>query len=306
MSRTARSGFTLIELAVAMLIILMLVGLLIVAVQGARARARQGVCLNNMVQVAKSVQEFEATYGKYPGSLNTTNRGWVTTILGNLQRKDLLEAVSAGAPVVNAQIDILVCPSDVAKMTGSAGPAPTSIVGNMGQVDSVPVTSGAADDKNIPSDWQANGIFLNLVPHPDSDKRVKIVKQTASYVLKGDGLNNTIMLSERIGATTWNPSGTSWEDFDETTCGLLFNPATPVPGAASHLHDLGDSISFTSYHKEGSNVVFCSGAAKFISNEITNQVYCQLMTPNGADAKFAGNNTSVPAYVSAPITPGSY
>jgi prepilin-type processing-associated H-X9-DG protein len=64
-----------VELLVVITIIGMLMALLIPAVGAARARARQGQCLNNMTNLAKGVIAYETSKGRYPGYVQPVQRG---------------------------------------------------------------------------------------------------------------------------------------------------------------------------------------------------------------------------------------
>jgi prepilin-type N-terminal cleavage/methylation domain-containing protein len=61
-----RRGFTLIELLVVIAIIAVLIALLLPAVQSAREAARRISCVNNMKQLALSVQNYHDVNNQFP------------------------------------------------------------------------------------------------------------------------------------------------------------------------------------------------------------------------------------------------
>lgn len=65
-TRTARSGFTLIELMVVILIIAILASLLLVAVWGATAKAHDARTLIEIDQLAQALEAYKSKYGEYP------------------------------------------------------------------------------------------------------------------------------------------------------------------------------------------------------------------------------------------------
>lgn len=74
-----KSGFTLVELLVVIAIIGILVGLLLPAVQAARAAARRMSCQNNMHQVILAVHNYESATKRLPPSWiqpGSSDKGW--------------------------------------------------------------------------------------------------------------------------------------------------------------------------------------------------------------------------------------
>ncbi len=65
-----RKAFTLVELLVVIVIIGMLVALLLPAVLGARARARQTQCTNRLSELGKANLQYETAKGHLPGYVN--------------------------------------------------------------------------------------------------------------------------------------------------------------------------------------------------------------------------------------------
>src|SRR5437773_3949812 len=68
-------GFTLVELLVVIAIIAVLVGLLLPAVQSARAAARSTQCKNKLHQIGVAINQFidkQGVRGKFPDARNMT------------------------------------------------------------------------------------------------------------------------------------------------------------------------------------------------------------------------------------------
>lgn len=133
-----RRGFTLVELLVATGAVGVLVGLLLPAVQAARARAAVAGCCNNLRQVGLAAHGFEAAAGRLPRSPGPDQYppGWLW------EQRAFMGADRAGRGDV---VPVLRCPSRSSPAAefqglngqtdyaGAGGPAPWADGGAIGQ-----------------------------------------------------------------------------------------------------------------------------------------------------------------------------
>lgn len=125
---STRRGFSLIELLVVLLVIAIVVGLLLPAVQFARESGRRTACMNNLRQQTLALLDYEAQYRVFPAgavdymSLTTPCRTWMQSLLpflGQLPVWDQANAdyeASIAVPVGHqghyTLISTFQCPSD--------------------------------------------------------------------------------------------------------------------------------------------------------------------------------------------------
>lgn len=203
-----RPGFTLVELLVVVVIITMLVGLLLPAVIGARAKARQTQCSNNQHELALALHQYEVAKDHLPGYVNNfgsaRHLSWLVVIFAHLGREDLWvewrEPTSLIAPIctydtkrTNFMVDMpqLKCPSDSPPEIGGA----LSYVANCGILAGAQ-TAVPPSSSNMLSEGPAHGVFHNrAMANPITVQSEKIP----------DGASQTLLLSENVQATQWAP-----------------------------------------------------------------------------------------------------
>ena len=125
-----KTGFTLTELIVVLVILGVLVSLLLPAIQQAREHARRFSCSNNLRQLMLGIQQYQSVFGCYPpGTIdktgpvtNTTtgyHHGWLTQILPFVDEGNVFEAIDrtksiyapANKPIRNFEGLQIHCPS---------------------------------------------------------------------------------------------------------------------------------------------------------------------------------------------------
>ena len=252
MSSRSRFGFTLAELLVVIVIIAILVGLLVPAVIGARAAARQKQCMNYQKELGLAVAQYETAKDYYPGYVNPKNLSWLIAVFEPLGEGQLWKEWRDGDPTLASgekaivTLRQLVCPDDFVR----DGPL-LSYVGN----------SGVPGDDGAP---KASGIF-----HNRSGDVSPMPEVSSSDIV--DGAQHTLLISERLSTQVPDPDEPRlWTDFTEDRVGFTwFGEGTTVT----------DHVS--SNHRGGVNVMFCDNHGRFIRDSISYHVYTLLMTPNG-------------------------
>src|SRR6516164_8690264 len=140
---SAKRGFTLIELLVVIVIIAVLIGLLLPAVQKVREAANRMKCSNNLKQAGLALHHFENVHGQFPpgqvqgpflpaGVTTETEHGFWPFLLPYLEQEalyrqyrwDVNSYAAANQPAVNTHIKILQCPSAEPDRVGNFRPDP--------------------------------------------------------------------------------------------------------------------------------------------------------------------------------------
>jgi prepilin-type N-terminal cleavage/methylation domain-containing protein len=273
-SHRNRSGFTLVELLVVIVIMAMLVGLLIPAMGTSKYAARRATCLNNQKNIALALLNYESAHRQFPGYVNRIARdsqgnqilaSWVVPLFPYLDRTDLWKEWLKGNPQGAYEL-LMVCPSDPPEQV-KRGDSPLSYV----------VNCGRPGDK----DTAAEGVFHN------HDVDADPVLVSLDYVNKHDGETYTLLISENVQAGFWT-------DSEEANVGMVWLEKPERCSPINQCLDAGDrpqDIQYarpSSHHGRGVVVSFCDGHQEFLRDDIDYQVYQHLMTPDSQAAGVAG------------------
>jgi len=266
-----RDAFTLVELLVVIAIIGILVALLLPAIQAAREAARRSSCVNNEVQLALAIHNYEFHFETLPpGVTNPTGPirsepegnhvGWIVRILPYMEEQNLFKhfdaALGAYAPA-NAEvraheIPTIECPSEPNEFINEAKTvAQSSYV-------------GCHNDVEAPIDKDNHGLlFLN---------------SKIRYTDIEDGSSKTILLSEaRV-----NPNELGWVSGTRATLrntGTKLNSGPDPDEAPAPKEKPANSLAvggFSSRHPGGINAAFADGSIHFIPDDIDPALLRQL------------------------------
>jgi prepilin-type processing-associated H-X9-DG protein len=240
---------------------------------------------------------------------------------------------SSSINLMNFRLESLLCPSD--PPTSDLG-TPMSYVVNTGMQDS---TASA----QMPRDWADNGVFFDRYTgdprvnssggggSSSSSQTTQIVSMNSAYVMRGDGLQNTVLVSENVDAGNYtdqqeaklgmvwsgtgtvntgsdppnlNPSddnmrinrGTGMSDLQGGSVQTSSNTATQNSSSSSSSPQASVFARPSSYHPGGVNMAFCDGRVTFVSQDIDYYVYCMLLSSNGARVRKPGTNNVLPNF----------
>ena len=269
-----RRAFTLIELLVVIGIISILMGLLLSAVQQARAAAARLKCENNLKQIGLASQMYHDTYGSLPPGFRTLTAtqpmpwsGWLLSLLPYLEQPALFANAQAAYqatrnPFLNPPhtglatvVQTYVCPSD-------ASAAFTQRAMKTGEVVALTDYLGVSGT-NYATD---NGVLF-----PDSQVR---------YADISDGTSNTLLAGERPPSSDfqfgWWYAGVGQKNTGSADMILGVQevnllPVTPAscgPGASSYspgsIGSPCNMFHFWSYHPGGANFLLADGSVHFL------------------------------------------
>ncbi|GIW81953.1 MAG: prepilin-type N-terminal cleavage/methylation domain-containing protein [Gemmatales bacterium] len=297
-----RHGFTLVELLVVIAIIATLVGLLLPAVQKARAAAARIKCVNNMKQIALATHNYHDTYRKFPyatldyqpGSATAT---WVTGFIlilpfleqdpiatrwdPNQPRNSTVDTDGDGwtnAMIQQMEIPTYKCPAmnpPNGPLRGAENRAPSSYLFNAGTPDVALFHYWSF--YGLSAEPQYDGVVVplkNTSVTPDSPNRKAVTMDQVS-----DGTAYTYLLGETDFRPRGVPStemGGVWAfGYIGYTWGTTFHPFN------NHANTTTVYGAFRSEHPYGAHFAMTDGSVHFFSNSLDPVTYRALSTRAG-------------------------
>lgn len=243
--RSKRSGFTLVELLVVIAIIGILVGMLIPAVQAARAAARRISCVNNMRQMTLACINYQSSHLRFPpgagalnlsdGSVSTVGGSWLGNILPQMEMQNVADGMLGIDTGVASNSQLIedchsfatanpvagfFCPASTlldesandpirlgatTHYIGSAGPAVNS---NSQRYDVYDTGSGGSGPIGL------DGLFSPFSADPDNLAPIYSFRVARRYSDMVDGSSNILAIGESSGSAradeTFVPHRVGW------------------------------------------------------------------------------------------------
>lgn len=286
----SRRAFTLIELLVVLSVIGVLIGLLLPAVQAARASAQKTACQNTMKQIGLALHNYEATHGRLPSAWQQDQPlSWFVQILPHVEQdalyRDAVRALAASPDETenpphtgfSTPVKAFVCPADGRLGTphdfGGKRAAYASYLG----INAVlyPGVSRAS-----------SGIFINSPGIPLN--RVT------------DGTSSTLMVVERPPPDNyqagWWYSAVPYNGRCGPNIDLVVNgePRAEVHDGCSVRTPFGpgrtdnpcDRLRIWSLHPAGANFLFADGSVRFMGYGFANMVPAAATISGGEAVTF--------------------
>lgn len=293
-----RRAFTRRELLVGLAVLALLLALLIPGVQTMREAANRGNCLNHLRALIFAFEGYELTHGKYPAGRHGCDEIQDGPCKGESPRArdgasafiqilafreadplykdfdptDLPYNQEGTWPAKNKGIEVrprwLVCPSDTARPTrpgygmNIATGSYVLVHGKLG-----PAQGDSADLK-----LYNTGVFNYKIEHLKSDIR--------------DGLSNTMLIGEvKDGHNDLSVNLWSQAVRLESSLRSTQNPPNTPPGTGFTTAPYGIPLNgaFASRHTGGVQFAFGDGQVRFLTNDISLEIYQALSTRAGGE-----------------------
>lgn len=303
-----RAGFTRIELAVTVGVLLVAVALVLPRVQAARADAARTQCHDNLRKLGQGFAEFEKTHGGFPPRRTGFGDGkpyggWGPHLLpyigeGELAKKyDFkLDCFDPGnKAVVETNVKTFLCPASPANRTVTIQSQATGKSDNPDK-DTVFTVKGGANDYITCNTLllPRAGYGANLDGLGGTQRQAMTDDVNLPLVKITDGLSCTILLIEQAGRPEVWRSGKKQDGggqfgMSANARGMWagwgsigFGPAGP-DGIAAAKGDATDCsvncnnwFGIYGFHTGGANILLCDGSVRFVSTKLDPLTFAYL------------------------------
>lgn len=284
--RSIRSGFTVLELLVSILIIGLLIALLLPAVANVRGTARRTQCLSHLRNLGLALHDNDLAQRRLPASGNWGHDSalmsyplhtWAVAILPHIEQANLFNQWDRdkplddpqNEPLTRAVIPVYRCPSDISVL--GKGDLSYSVNGGIGYT-----TKHVNGTRDVPVDSENRSLDLNgdgVFPHDPAQPTVsptdrELFKRMGLFFMETwnteitkrhyrladvhDGLSQTIMVAEnvRVGADPAYARG-SFANPDPARCAFYLTDPCKVQSCRAGNVDYSTGNSGTTQINSG-------------------------------------------------------
>ncbi len=316
-----RSGFSLIELLVAMSIVGLLISLLAPAVQSSREAARRVQCRNHLKQLSLACQSHHATHGHFPaaatrfistiGPNNDVNLSVHARLLPFLDQMPLYRKLdrnedgqgsdddpptsSRNPSLIGYRVGLFECPTDRVPSGGVSyrvciGTGPDRLDRKVGPSEAKVGAFAlfAKADRDIVDGLSSTAFFSEKLV---GDQDASFFTPNRDYFLTAFGTTMVVPADAAVacqlpvGATpaTVSYGGSSWlfSGYDHTWYNHAFSPNASTPDCSAGRGT--GAFTARSFHTGGVHVAFGDGAVKFIGNSVNLAVWHAISSRKGRE-----------------------
>jgi prepilin-type N-terminal cleavage/methylation domain-containing protein/prepilin-type processing-associated H-X9-DG protein len=293
-----RTGFTLIELLVVIAIIAVLIGLILPAVQQARAAAARSACTNNMKQLGLAMHNLASTQGGFLVSTSdptgSFSINWGVHILPEIEQGNVSNLYDFtrsfqhpnNRAAVESKLKLHSCPS-VPKQDRVL--AVNSIPASGSQLQ-LSVSDYVGVSGMVGWMW-TNGFLTTPMPGNILGIMNYSGGGVTSYGQIADGASNTMLLVEcagrpdvYVGKTTNGNQlslASAWSQVN--TMNLQGTKTPPATGTGRCIMNCTNNYQAYSFHTGGVNVAMADGSGRFVKSSIAPEEFAALCTMAGGE-----------------------
>ncbi len=294
------TGFTLVELLVAIAIIAVLIGLLLPAVQKVRGSAARAACANNLKQIALAVHSYHDASRVFPvnklagpaGPYGPDTQGWswLALILPYHEQDALYRRAGLPSRTLYDARDVVATPVRLYSCPADAAAEARLDAADLGVWTAHPISAAPTSYKGVSGSnwgwgdpqWRNPGPTGNWdgLNTGDGVSYRTDWKTPKSLTAVTDGTSSTFLVGEGL------PSANHWfawayANSVANTCAIP--PNVRYPSGPDYSWKWEYALSFRSRHAGGVQFAFVDGSVRFIPDAIDLGLYRAMATIRGGE-----------------------